>query len=243
MMIAKEKFVTINKWAVFVAIFVYLIGVFTPLKYLQPGTAVCIFRRFSLPVPQRLSCPEAARCRPSVDDAVLVTIFTATCSADRGQRQSAAVSADAADLPDTLRYAGDRLIRRKDAEKTATENHRRPHCCPEQHFYDLGIGHLILLYQGHAARHAVLGNVSCDHGSDLSRVSSAALSAAGFAPMRPCRTRLLKNMTYKRPIDNLPKAIEAQSSYCLHEYQRQGRCARAPVSGNTAAVMVPHVLC
>ncbi len=30
MMIAKDTFVKINKWALFAAIFLYLIGVFTP---------------------------------------------------------------------------------------------------------------------------------------------------------------------------------------------------------------------
>ena len=37
MNITRERFVTINKYALFSAIFIYLIGVFTPVKYLQPG--------------------------------------------------------------------------------------------------------------------------------------------------------------------------------------------------------------
>lgn len=37
MNITRERFVAINKYALIIAIFIYLIGVFTPIKYLQPG--------------------------------------------------------------------------------------------------------------------------------------------------------------------------------------------------------------
>ena len=37
MNITKERFITINKYAIIAAIFIYLIGVFTPVKYLQPA--------------------------------------------------------------------------------------------------------------------------------------------------------------------------------------------------------------
>ena len=37
MNITKERFVEINKWILYVAIPVYLIGLFTPIQYLQPG--------------------------------------------------------------------------------------------------------------------------------------------------------------------------------------------------------------
>jgi len=37
MKISKKHFVEINKWVLYIAIFIYLIGLFTPLKYMQPG--------------------------------------------------------------------------------------------------------------------------------------------------------------------------------------------------------------
>jgi polyferredoxin len=37
MNITKERFIAINKYVLFAAIFIYLIGIFTPIKYLQPG--------------------------------------------------------------------------------------------------------------------------------------------------------------------------------------------------------------
>ena len=37
MSITKERFIAINKYILLAAIFIYLIGVFTPVKYLQPG--------------------------------------------------------------------------------------------------------------------------------------------------------------------------------------------------------------
>ena len=46
MNIVKDNFVRINKWAVFSAILLYLIGVFTPLKYLQPGLLFVFFAGF-----------------------------------------------------------------------------------------------------------------------------------------------------------------------------------------------------
>ena len=46
MIISKDKFVSINKWAVIVAIFAYLLGVFGPVKYLQPGLLFVFFAGF-----------------------------------------------------------------------------------------------------------------------------------------------------------------------------------------------------
>ncbi|MBW1792788.1 MAG: hypothetical protein JRJ14_11160 [Deltaproteobacteria bacterium] len=37
MNITKERFIAINKYILFAAFFIYLIGVFTPINYLQPG--------------------------------------------------------------------------------------------------------------------------------------------------------------------------------------------------------------
>ena len=37
MNITKQGFVNLNKWVLYVAIPVYLIGLFTPVKYMQPA--------------------------------------------------------------------------------------------------------------------------------------------------------------------------------------------------------------
>ena len=37
MNITKNAFVTINKWTLYIAIPVYLVGLFSPVKYIQPG--------------------------------------------------------------------------------------------------------------------------------------------------------------------------------------------------------------
>ena len=46
MMLVKNTFVKINKWAVYFAIALYLIGLFTPVKYLQPGLLFVFFAAF-----------------------------------------------------------------------------------------------------------------------------------------------------------------------------------------------------
>jgi Fe-S-cluster-containing hydrogenase component 2 len=46
MMLKKEKFITINKWALYTGMTLYVIGLFTPVKYLQPGLLFAFFAGF-----------------------------------------------------------------------------------------------------------------------------------------------------------------------------------------------------
>ena len=78
MMIAKEKFVTINKWAVFIAIFLYLIGVFSPLNYLQPGLLFVFFAGFLCLFHKDYLAPKPRAAGMLWLLPVWITIFTAT---------------------------------------------------------------------------------------------------------------------------------------------------------------------
>ena len=75
-----------------------------------------------------------------------VTLFTATVplTAGEGSPLLFVLSLLTCLIPFIILVTG--IIRGKGAAKAPPENRDRPHHCAVQHFYDLGIGDLILLY-------------------------------------------------------------------------------------------------
>jgi len=74
MNITKERFIAINKYVLFAAIFIYLIGVFTPVNYLQPALIFVFGRSTHLDVSphydhRNISGPS---CKPSGQEQYLI---------------------------------------------------------------------------------------------------------------------------------------------------------------------------
>ncbi len=214
MNITQKRFVTINKWALIAAIFVYLMGVFTPLKYLQPGLLFALGAGFFclLHIPYFASRPRVAAHLWLF--ALFVTAMTSTVPLDKtGEGNNLLLMLTVLNclIPFLL------LIRGNSEEKAPKK--RRLKVVTFRTVVQCGVfmiwasvtsfcfikgtrPDLLFWAMFHVFTVAVfpvfIGRVLC----------------GWLCPNATMQDALYKNMNYKRPIENLPKAIEEQSNTC-----------------------------
>jgi len=216
MMLSKDRFVTINKWALFAAIALYLIGVFSPLKYLQPGLLFTFFAGFMCLFHKDYLAPKPRIAGHLWMLPVALTLLTATVplTAGTGRPLLFVLSLLTALVPCIL------LLSASSEEKAP----RRPRLkiivfrtvfqscifviwasvtsfCfikgtrPDMLFWAMFHVFTVVMFP------MFVGRLIC----------------GWICPNATMQDALFKNMTYKRPIENLPRAIEAQShSACMN---------------------------
>ncbi len=141
-----------------------------------------------------------------------VTLFTASTPADRRRRQSAAVYAVAADLPDSLYYVDDRLLRRK--------SRRRKPRLKAVTIRTIVQCSIFMIWASVTSFCFIKGTRPDMLFWAMFHVFTVAMFPVFFGrvicgwicPNATLQDALYKNMTFKRPIENLPRAIDAQSS-------------------------------
>jgi len=210
MMLSKDTYVKINKWAIFTAIFLYLIGVFTPLKYLQPGLVFVFFAGFLNLFHKDYLAP-----KPRIGGhlwmlPVLVTVATATVplTAGKGNPVLFILTLLTGLIPCII------LLTASSEEKAP----RRPRLkvIVFRTVFQSGI---FMIWASVTSFCFIKGTRPDMFFWAMFHVSTVALFPVLFGrlvcgwlcPNATMQDALFKNMTYKRPIANLPRAIDAQS--------------------------------
>ena len=218
MNITLERFIRINKWAIFAAIFVYLVGVFTPVKYLAPGLIFCFGAAFFLLLHPKYFLPRLKLAAHIWMVPVAITLLTAKLGLEPVDRDP-----DASNwlwygytlaiclIPMLLLFTGssDARIPKKQRMKIVSAR-TVVQCCvfmiwasvTSYAFIKGSRPDLAFWAAFHVSTVAVLpflfGRVIC----------------GWICPNATMQDALYKNMDYKRPIPKLPRAIEAQSNTC-----------------------------
>ena len=146
MMIVKDSFVRINKWALFSAIFLYLIGVFTPLKYLQPGLLFAFFAGFFCLFHKDYFAPKPRLAGHLWMLPLGVTILTMNSPLTKGDGNPLLFHTVLADKLYSLFAVHSRHFRGKACKETTAQGSDHPHRGSMLHIYALGIGYLVLLH-------------------------------------------------------------------------------------------------
>jgi polyferredoxin len=226
MMITKEKFVKINKWAVIVAIFAYLIGVFGPLKYLQPGLLFVFFAGFLCLLNKDYLAPKPRAAGMLWLLPLGVTIFTATAplTAGKGNPLLFLVTLLCCLIPCIMLVTGS-------SEEKMPKRPRLKIIVVRTVFQSS-----IFVIWASVTSYAFIKGTRPDmffwamfHVGTVSilPVFLGRVICGWICPNCTLQDGLLKNMTYKRPI-TLHKAIEAQSSSCAMNISGKAD-ARAPL--------------
>jgi ferredoxin-type protein NapH len=226
MMIAKDKFITINKWALIVAIFVYLIGVFSPLNYLQPGLLFVFFAAFLCLLNKDYLAPKPRAAAHLWMMPVVVTIFTATSplTAGNGNPLLFLVTLLCGLIPCIM------LVTGSSEEKMP----RRPRLkiVVVRTIVQTSIFVIWASVTSYAFIHGTRPDIyfwAAFHVITVSflPVFFGRIVCGWICPNCTLQDGLLKNMTYKRPI-KLNNSIEAQSSSCAMNISGKAD-ARAPL--------------
>ena len=227
MLIAKASYVKINKWALFSAIFLYLIGLFTPLKYLQPGLLFVFFAGFFCLFHKDYFAPKPKLAAHLWLVPLGLTLLTMNAPLTKGDGQPVlfVLSLLTSLMPFVL------LICATSEEKPA----RKPRLkvvtirtvvqcsifmiwasvtsfCfikgtrPDMLFWGMFHVFTVVMFP------AFFGRLIC----------------GWICPNATLQDGLYKNMSFKRPIENLPRAIDAQSSTACMNISGKAD-ARAPL--------------
>jgi len=227
MMISKEKFVTINKWAVFFAIFLYLIGIFTPVKYLQPGLLFVFFAGFLCLFHKDYLAPKPRAAGHLWLVAVVITIFTAASplTSGSGNPLMFLLSLLACLIPCILLLTG--------SSEEKMPKRKRLKAIVVRTVVQTGI---FVIWASVTSYCFIKGTRPDMLFWAMFHVSTVAIFPVFFGraicgwicPNATMQDALYKNMDYKRPIENLPRAIDAQSSTACMNISGKAD-ARAPL--------------
>jgi len=211
MNIVKDNFVRINKWALFSAIFLYLIGVFTPLKYLQPGLLFTFFAGFFC-----LFHKDYFVSKPRLAGHLWmlplgVTLFTAFAplTAGDGNPVLFLLSLLTSLIPCIILITGSSAEKPPRKPRLKAVTIRTVVQCS-----------IFMIWASVTSFCFIKGTRPDMLFWAMFHVTTVALFPVFFGrvlcgwlcPNATLQDALYKNMTFKRPIENLPRAIDAQSS-------------------------------
>lgn len=211
MMIAKDTFVKINKWALFAAIFLYLIGVFTPLKYLQPGLLFVFFTGFLCLFHKDYFAPKPRIAGMLWMLPLGVTLFTATVplTAGDGNPLLFVLTLLTCLIPFIILVTGS-------SEEKAPRKPRLKIVVVRT----VVQSSIFMIWASVTSYCFIKGTRPDMFFWAMFHVSTVALFPVLFGrvlcgwicPNATMQDALYKNMSFKRPIENLYKCIDAQSS-------------------------------
>ncbi len=214
MNMTQERFVKINKWALISAVIIYLIGLFTPVKYLQPGLIFAFGAGFFclLHIPYFAPRPRLAGHMWML--ALFVTVMTLGVPLDKsgeGNKLFALLTILNIVIPALMLLFSKTELKPKKKKRIKLVTTRTVVQCgifmiwasvtsfamikgtrPDLTFW--AMFHVFTV----AILPFIFGRVIC----------------GWICPNATFQDGLLKNMDYKRPIPKLSQAIEAQSSSC-----------------------------
>jgi hypothetical protein len=211
MLITKDSYVRVNKWALFSAIFLYVIGIFSPLKYLQPGVLFVFFAGFFC-----LFHKDYFVSKPRLAGHVwlfplAVTLLTASTplTAGDGQPLLFVLSFLTCLLPFVV------FISARSEEKPP----RKPRLKAVT-IRTIVQSSIFMIWASVTSFCFIKGTRPDMLFWAMFHVFTVAMFPVFFGrvicgwicPNATLQDALFKNMTFKRPIENLPRAIDAQSS-------------------------------
>ncbi len=214
MNITKQQFITINKWAVISAIVLYLLGVFTPLKYLNAGLIFCFGAGFFCLLHINYFAPRPKLAAHLWLIPLFITVLTYYIPLQKNGDGNALlfyltmlVSFIAFIV--LISASSDEKLPKKQRLKIVSARTIVQTCVfmiwaavtafcfikgtrPDLIFWAMFHVFTVALFP------VFIGRVLC----------------GWLCPNATMQDALFKNMNYKRPIENLPKAIEEQSRTC-----------------------------
>ncbi len=227
MMIVKDSFVKINKWALFAAIFLYLIGLFTPVKYLQPGLLFVFFAGFF-----NLLHKDYFAAKPKIAAhlwllPILVTLLTS---------QSPLTMSDGNPLMFVLSFLTCLIPFVILIGSTSEEKPPRKPRLKAVSIRTVVQCSIFVIWASVTSYCFIKGTRPDMLFWAMFHVTTVALFPVFFGrvicgwicPNATLQDALYKNMTFKRPFENLPKAIDAQSSTACMNISGKAD-ARAPL--------------
>ena len=227
MMIAKESYVRINKWALFSAIFLYLIGLFTPLKYLQPGVLFVFFAGFFCLFHKDYFAPKPKLAAHLWLLPLAVTVLTMNSPLTKGDGNPLLfiLSLLTSFIPFLL-FIG----------ATSEEKPPRKPRLKAVTIRTVVQCSIFMIWASTTSFCFIKGTRPDMFFWAMFHVFTVAVLPVFFGrvicgwicPNATLQDGLYKNMTFKRPIENLPRAIEAQSSTACMNISGKAD-ARAPL--------------
>ncbi|MCP4716602.1 MAG: 4Fe-4S binding protein, partial [Deltaproteobacteria bacterium] len=214
MNMSKERFININKRAILVAIIVYLAGVFSPIKFMQPGLIFAFGAGFFILLHAPYFAPRPRAAGGLWFFVLFITVFTISIPLD--------LSGEGNPLFTLLTILISLVPCLLLARATTEEKPKKKKRLKVVTFRSLVQCSIFMIFMS-VTSFAFINGTRPDLAFWAAfHVSTVALLPFLFGrvicgwicPNATLQDGLLKNMDYRRPIPKLHKAIEAQSNTC-----------------------------